>query len=40
MGKTYCLALENLDFDVPVEYAHGRIGEKLFKTKNWIEDKV
>jgi len=39
MGKNYCLSIEDFDFKVPIEYASGRIGEKLSKTKRWIESK-
>jgi len=39
MGKTYCLTLENLEFNKPIKYAEGRIGEKLSTTKSWIEEK-
>ena len=36
MGKNYCLTIEDFDFKVPIEYASGRIGEKLSRTKKWI----
>lgn len=36
MGKNYCSCLENFKFKIPREYAAGKIGEKLSRTKEWI----
>lgn len=36
MGKNYCLCLDNFKFKIPREYAAGKIGEKLSRTKEWI----
>jgi len=39
MGKNYRLALGDFNFEIPVSYADGKIGEKLSQMKNWMHSK-
>lgn len=40
MGQLYRLTIDSINYQIPVEYANGRIGEKLSETKSWIEAKI